>query len=340
MINIRYHVYSLVAVFLALAIGVAAGSTVVQRSVVDNLKSTQGRIEKNLDDLGAQNAALQERTAALEGRAGSLAEEGPATFLTDELSDVPVMVIRSPGLSGDALDRVRGALKVAGAQTVSDVELKTAIADPDALAAVASDLGLAVDVTAEQVQAAIGERLAALIVAVHSERLPSATPGAPGLDVGPPATDAPPSSAVRSLADFLRLLDDAGLASVRGSLGDAGVDTRAIEVVALGGLTPDVDATVIFRPLLEAMASEGRPMALAADVELDHPLGDGEEAYGVVAAVRGDGRIRDQVSTVDHASDFAGVSALVLGLAAVVDGQVGHFGVDDGSDSLLPPGRR
>ena len=49
MINIRYHVYSLLAVFLALAIGVAAGSTVVQRSVVDNLKSTQGRIEQNLD---------------------------------------------------------------------------------------------------------------------------------------------------------------------------------------------------------------------------------------------------------------------------------------------------
>ena len=58
MINIRYHVYSLVAVFLALAIGVAAGSTVVQRSVVDNLKSTQGRIEKNLDDLEAKNAEL------------------------------------------------------------------------------------------------------------------------------------------------------------------------------------------------------------------------------------------------------------------------------------------
>ena len=56
MINIRYHVISLVAVFLALAIGVVAGSTVVQRSVVDNLKSTQGHIEKNLDDLEAKNA--------------------------------------------------------------------------------------------------------------------------------------------------------------------------------------------------------------------------------------------------------------------------------------------
>ena len=339
MINIRYHVYSLVAVFLALAIGVAAGSTVVQRSVVDNLKSTQGRIEQNLDDLEAQNAALQERTAALEGRAGSLAEEGPGTFLTDELLDVPVMVIRSPGLSGDALDRVRGALKVAGAQTVSDVELKTAIADPDALAAVAADLDLPTDAPPEQVQAAIGEQLAGLIEAVHAERPPAVTPGAPGPGTEPPTTDAPPSPAVRDLADFLRLLDDAGLASVRGSLGDAGVDTQQMEVVTLGGLTPDVDATVVLKPLLEALAAEGQPMALAADAALDQPLGEGEEAYGVVAAVRGDGRIRDQVSTVDHVGDFVGVSALVLGLAAVVDGQVGHFGVDEGSDSLLPPRR-
>ena len=42
--------------------------TVVQRSVVDNLRSTQGRIEQNLDELEAQKAELQERTAALEGR--------------------------------------------------------------------------------------------------------------------------------------------------------------------------------------------------------------------------------------------------------------------------------
>ena len=86
MINIRYHVYSLVAVFLALAIGVAAGSTVVQRSVVDNLRSTQGRIEQNLDELEAQNAELQERTDALEGREGSLIDEGPAALLAGKLT--------------------------------------------------------------------------------------------------------------------------------------------------------------------------------------------------------------------------------------------------------------
>ena len=109
MINIRYHVYSLVAVFLALAIGVAAGSTVVQRSVVDNLRSTQGRIEKNLDDLEAQERrapgsgrprwravrapSLDQGPAALPGRrAGRHPRDGPA---------------RPRARPSDALDRVR-----------------------------------------------------------------------------------------------------------------------------------------------------------------------------------------------------------------------------------------
>jgi hypothetical protein len=341
MINIRYHVYSLVAVFLALAIGVAAGSTVVQRSVVDNLKSTQGRIEQNLDDLKSQNASLQDRTAALERRDGTLTDEGPGTFLAGELSDMPVMLVRTQGVSGGALGRVRNALKVAGAETVSEVELKPALADADSLAAVAPDLELAADQTApEDVQAAIGERLGALVAAVHAERAPTPTTSEPsGTDTTPPATDAPPSSAVRSLTEFLQLLDDAGLASVRGSLGDAGVTTADLTVVTLGGLTRDLDPIPVVRPLLETLAAEGNPMALAADTPLDQPLGDGEEAYGAVAAVRGDGRVRDEVSTVDHVGDFAGLSALILALAALGDGQVGHYGTDEGADSLLPSQR-
>jgi hypothetical protein len=49
--------------------------------------------------------------------------------------------------------------------------------------------------------------------------------------------------------------------------------------------------------------------------------------------------LRDKVSTVDHVGDFAGVSALVLALAGLPEGQVGHYGVDDGADALLPPRR-
>jgi Copper transport outer membrane protein, MctB len=350
MINIRYHVYSLVAVFLALAIGVAAGSTVVQRSVVDNLKSTQGRIEKNLDDLKAKNAELQDRASALEGRSGTLTQQGPAAFLTDALAGTHVMVLRAQGTSNDALGRVRDGLKVAGAGTVSDVELKTALADPDTLAAFGAQLNLTPDQQSQpdQVQATIGQRLGELIAEVHAERtIPSPTSEPSTADTSAtsdtaaptPTTDAPAGPAATALADFLRQLDDAGLASVRGPLGQDGVSTSDMELVVLGGLTKAVDLTPVLQPALEAIAATGRPMAVAADAPLDQPLASGEESHGTVAAARGDSRLRDKVSTVDHVGDFAGVSALILALAGLPEGQVGHYGVDDGADALLPPRR-
>jgi hypothetical protein len=350
MINIRYHVYSLVAVFLALAIGVAAGSTVVQRSVVDNLKSTQGRIEKNLDDLEAKNAELQDRASALEGRSGTLTQQGPAAFLTDALAGTHVMVLRAQGASNDALGRVRDGLKVAGADTVSDVELKTALADPDTLAGFGAQLDLTPDQQSQpdQVQAAIGQRLGELIADVHAERtVPSPTSEPSTADTSAtsdtaaptPTTDAPATPAATALADFLRQLDDAGLASVRGPLGQDGESTSDMELVVLGGLTKSADLTPVLQPALEAIAASGRPMAVAADAPLDQPLASGEEAHGIVAAARGDSRVRDKVSTVDHVGDFAGVSALILALAGLPEGQVGHYGVDDGADALLPPRR-
>ena len=80
-------------------------------------------------------------------------------------------------------------------------------------------------------------------------------------------------------------------------------------------------------------------MAVAADAPLDQPVASGEQAYGIVAATHGDRRFRDMVSTVDHVGDFAGISALILALAGLPEGQVGHYGVDDGADALLPPRR-
>ena len=91
--------------------------------------------------------------------------------------------------------------------------------------------------------------------------------------------------------------------------------------------------------LLENLAADPRPMAVATDAGLEQPLGEGEEAYGVVAAVRNDGQIRDRVSTVDDVDDFAGLGALVLSLAGLTDGRVGHYGLGDGADALLPTGR-
>ena len=254
MINIRYHVYSLVAVFLALAIGVAAGSTVVQRSVVDNLRSTQGRIEQNLDELEAQNAELQERTDALEGKEGSLIDEGPAALLEGKLTGQPLMLVRTEGTPGGAVDRVRGVLEVAGAEIVADVELRAAVNDPEVLATASSELGIeAEDGDPDQVQAAIGQQLGEAMVAVHDEET-SERPSGELLPDTAPTTEAPPAESAVALEELLRQLDDLGVLSFRGPLGDEGVTTAGADLVVLGGLTTEMDPV----PFLDGLLSSGR----------------------------------------------------------------------------------
>jgi hypothetical protein len=331
-------VYSLVAVFLALAIGVAAGSTDVHPSVVDNLRSTQGRIEQNLDDLEAQNAELQERTAALEGREGSLIDEGPSALLSGKLAGQPLVLVRAEGTPGDAVDRVRNAVQVAGAEIVADVELRAAANDPDVLAAVGSELGFDV-ADPEQLQADIGQRLGEEIVAVQEDQAEVELPSGEPLPDSAPTTEVPATDSALELEELLHQLDDLGVLSFRGPLGNDGVTTDGVQLVVLGGQTADMNPVPVLDALLSVVAAEAPPMAVAADGALDQPPEDGDEPLGIVSAVRGDGRMRDQVSTVDHVSDFAGLSALVLGLADLELGQVGHFGVDDGADSVLPPRR-
>jgi hypothetical protein len=353
MINIRYHVYSLVAVFLALAIGVAAGSTVVQRSVVDNLRSTQGRIEKNLDALEAENKDLQARTAVLEKRADSLSDAGPTTLLAGDLTRLPVVLVHVAGVESTALGRARNALKVAGATVIFDIEVKAASADPDTLTSLANTLGLPADTRhLDQVQQKVGGRIGSLLAAVRAEapppsQLPDRAPragsrpgntsvGAETTDVTP-TTEPQPSSAARALREYVNVLDDAGVVAAQGPLGDDGaVDASGAEVLVLGGQTKELDPVPLLRPMLEALADAGEPAALAADAPLKDPPGDGVKVHALVAEVRGDGRLRDRMSTVDVLGDFAGLAAMVLGLADLATGQVGDYGTGDGADALLP----
>ena len=290
MINIRYHVYSLVAVFLALAIGVAVGSTVVQRSVVDNLKSTQGRIEKNLDDLEAQNADLQDRTAALEDRERSLVSAGPSALLGGELSGLPVVLIRVQGVSGDALGRVRDTLEAAGAEVVSDVEVKATVADADALAEVAADLGLGPDEREpEEVQAALGERLATCSPTCGTRhRRPARRSTCRPTRRRPrprPRRARPPSTWPTTCSGSTTP------ACSRSGARSAMTGRRRpsdLEVLVLGGLTKDFDPVPCCGPCSRRWPTAVAPSPWPPTRRWTNPLGDGEEAHGIVPDRAGD----------------------------------------------------
>ena len=59
MINFRYHVVSLIGVFLALGIGVIMGATVIDRVTVDQLRNRLDSVEKSVGQTRKDNDAAQ-----------------------------------------------------------------------------------------------------------------------------------------------------------------------------------------------------------------------------------------------------------------------------------------
>ena len=68
MLTFRYHLVTLVAVFLALAIGVVVGSTFVGPAVVESLQNQVEDVSRTLDQRKAANDRLTQQNAELNER--------------------------------------------------------------------------------------------------------------------------------------------------------------------------------------------------------------------------------------------------------------------------------
>ncbi len=97
MVNFRYHIVSLVAVFLALAIGVIMGSTVIDRVTVETLERQQARLDGNLTKARAENNKLSGDLDDLRQLSHQLTKEIGERLSPGALRDVPVLLI---GLRG------------------------------------------------------------------------------------------------------------------------------------------------------------------------------------------------------------------------------------------------
>ena len=58
MIDFRYHLVSIVAVFLALAIGIVLGSTELQGSTIDGLRTVSNSLRSQLSAVSAERDGL------------------------------------------------------------------------------------------------------------------------------------------------------------------------------------------------------------------------------------------------------------------------------------------
>ncbi|TRW43107.1 copper transporter [Georgenia yuyongxinii] len=317
MIDFRYHLVSLIAVFLALAVGIVLGAGPLRDTIGDTLtgqvQDLRADRERLRGDLEASEADVTERTTYLEQSAGVLLEGA--------LTDQSVTVVTVPGTAADDVEAVRDRLAQAGAEVLGEVAVTEAWTDPanltfrqtfagqllgyidpapggDAGVETIFGLALAHALTDTGEDGAPTEDAATLLDLLSSAEAPlvSLTTAPTGqadaiVLVGPPAAAPPAPDADPEETD--------AAAAVLGS------QVRLAE--ALSGVAPAVTVG-----------------AAASDLDL-------------VAAVRADDAAAAAVTTVDSVGEITAALSTPLATAVALSGGHGHFGFLGGADVAVPP---
>ena len=120
MIDFKYHLVSIVAVFLALAIGIVLGSTELQGPTYNILNRTTARLQGEYDQAHSQLVTAQAQ--ASEGEAYAQAVE-PAV-LRGLLSGQRLLIVTEPGAQSSVVSGITTAAIDAGAMVTGQVNLQ------------------------------------------------------------------------------------------------------------------------------------------------------------------------------------------------------------------------
>jgi Copper transport outer membrane protein, MctB len=119
-IDFRYHLVSIVAVFLALAIGIVLGSTELQGGTLDALKNINDSLTNQL------NAVIAERDSY--GQSASASDTFLATaepkLLADMLTGDRIVLVTEPGAPSSVISGIQTAAKDAGATITGTIALQ------------------------------------------------------------------------------------------------------------------------------------------------------------------------------------------------------------------------
>jgi hypothetical protein len=308
MINFRFHIVSLIAIFLALALGVVIGAGVIDRGVVDTLNNRLDRVEAKSDRIEGENRALTGRNDQLQKVVGDLQPFAVNGSLIGER--VGVVAVR--GVDEDRVKAVTDAAKEGGATATGTLWLESSWSlskDEDVKA-----LQTALNTTTKGKTALRNEgyqRLAARL-------------GLP--------------EAVTNGDDLLVTLQRAGF------LGFDGVDSSTIGafpgrdagIVLAVGTDGSVPTDQVVEPLGSALHVAAVP-AVVASVWVEKT--DGPARAEDVQSIRDDDTLARTVSTVDDLDLVEGPTTVVLALSDLFLNPpvVGHYGYGPNAVAMPAP---
>ena len=119
-IDFRYHLVSIVAVFLALAIGIVLGSTELQGPTYNILNHTTAKLQNEYDQARSQLAAAQ----AQANQGESYAQAVEPAVLRDLLAGQRLLIVTEPGAQSSVVSGISAAAADAGASVTGQIALQ------------------------------------------------------------------------------------------------------------------------------------------------------------------------------------------------------------------------
>ncbi|WP_158889120.1 copper transporter [Amycolatopsis anabasis] len=308
MISLRYHIVSIAAAFLALAIGVVLGSTALNGSLLSGLSDEKGKLGNQVSDLEAQNNALNARLADADSFAASVGPKVVAGAL-DKRSVVLVTTQDARPADRDALKQFVGQ---SGATVTGEIQLTEAFADP-----------------------AKADQLRQVVTRLQPAGVQFPTAGDPGTLSGAllgsvlllNKDSAKPQSSPEELAAALGGLTDGGFVKP-----SQDVKPAQLAVVLTGGkATGDGagDKAATLARFAAQLDRSGAGTALVGDPA-------SAEGTGAIGVARADTSVTSILSTVDNVDTAAGRIATILTLQEQLDGKSGRYGIAGNAQAPAP----
>ncbi|MDP9092420.1 MAG: copper transporter [Actinomycetota bacterium] len=301
MISFRYHLVSLVAVFLALALGIVVGTTALNGPITTDLRN-------QVNTLKSDRGALAQQVKTLQGQvsdAGQFATSFGAQIVNGSLAKQNVLMIGLPGAIGSVQDGIAKEIAAAGGKVSGQVQLTAAYVDQrrgSDIIALATGAVHPPGLTLPQGTADPGQIGGALLAYVLLGQ---------GL----------PTDLTQVIGGFSEL----HMVSASASL----VASTTIVVVGTGAMRVGDYAARSELAFVTALQQRGGHVVVAGDPS-------SATLAGIVAGVRGAAGDKTTISTIDNADGAIGQISTVLALADITNSSVGHYGTGKGADSLFP----
>jgi Copper transport outer membrane protein, MctB len=332
-IDFRYHVVSLVAVFLALAVGIVLGagplreelSTTLEDQVAE-LRQERSALRAELEDSNRRGEAKDEMIRLLTGPVAA-----------GRLTDIRVAMVLLPGTDRNLAETTELTVRRAGGQVVSTTELTDAWEDPesaDTRHEVAVELS---EVLADPAPRSGGDPTVATVLAAMLA----------GADEEGEVGQWQPAEWRLEELDLIETTWTEQDADTEEGEGPVVTDRRPADAVVLvsGGLTEEDAAeepgSAVLEQRLDLVAALGAvelpTVVLSAGTDQYLDPATEQQQDTLVAAVRAEEEVAATVSSVDNGESPAGLLTVVLALGRGLQEEFGHWGLGPDAEGIAPP---